>query len=169
MPTKPVKKTTAKTTTAKKPAAKKATIKKPVAKKTAKPVIAPETIITAPVPETPKCKCGADCACGAECKCARGGSKFGRFVMRLIVVLIVFALGFAAAKLIDGGRDFRGPRVDFDNGCLKESSVKCPQIRDALPVMDVNGDGCISRDEYRAIMREMHRQMRATNAPTVSE
>lgn len=155
MPTnKPVKKTSAKKTVTKKTVA----AKKPAVKKTVKKS-APELQETVIVPEMPKCKCGENCTCGADCKCMRSGSKFGRFMIKLIMILIVFALGFGAAKLLscDG---FRGPRVDFDDGCLDVSSVKCPQLQMALPIMDANHDGCITRGEYRAIKSEMHRQMR---------
>lgn len=183
MPTKPVKKTTAKTTksTAKKvatkPAAAKSTVKKatvkPVAKKTtvkpaakkptvkkvaakkvaAKKVDAPELEQVAPVVETndTPCACGKNCECGADCKCARRGSKFGRFLLKLIIVLFVFALGFAAAQFCNrDGCGFRCPRADFDNGCLEVSSVKCPRLQNLLPTMDADQDGCITRQEFAA-------------------
>ncbi len=170
MPTKPVKKTTAKTTTtAKKPAVKKTVAaKKTAAKKTVKQATAPQVNESIVVSEMPTCKCGANCNCGPDCKCTRGGSRFGRFMIKLIMVLIIFALGFGAAKLLDCD-EFRGPRVDFDNGCLDVASVKCPQLQMALPVMDINQDGCITREEYRAVKAEMHRQMRAANRPAVPE
>lgn len=155
MPTKSTKKTTAKKTVTKKTVA----AKKPAVKKSVKKA-APELQETIVAPEMPKCKCGENCACGADCKCGRGGSRFGRFMIKLIMVLIVFALGFGAAKLLDCN-EFRGPRVDFDNGCLDTSSVKCPRLQLALPAMDIDRDGCITREEYRAVKSEMHRQMRA--------
>ena len=167
MPTKPVKKTTLKSTAAKKTVAKKATVKKPAVKKTVPQAAKPDTaamkhVVAAPVVEAhaPQCPCGPECKCGGDCKCARRGSRFGRFVIKLIVALIIFALGFAAAKLVDNGRAF-GPRVDFDDGCLVVSSVKCPQLQALLPVMDMDQDGCISREEFRAVNAELHRQMRA--------
>lgn len=155
MPTKSTKKTTAKKTVTKKTVA----AKKPAVKKSVKKA-APELQETIVVQDMPKCKCGENCACGADCKCGRGGSRFGRFMIKLIMVLIVFALGFGAAKLLDCN-EFRGPRVDFDNGCLDASSVKCPRLQLALPAMDIDRDGCITREEYRAVKSEMHRQMRA--------
>lgn len=156
MPAKTVKKAAVKPATAKKTTVKKAVAKKPTAKK----AVVEEVKETAP--EMHECPCGGGCKCGHHC-----GSRFGHFMIKLIVVLIIFALGFAAAKFLDDGRDFRGPRVDFDNGCLDVSSVKCPQMQEVLPVMDVDGDGCITREEYRAVSREFHRQMRAAgmNAP----
>lgn len=167
MPTKPVKKTTAKTTTAKKTVTKKTVAaKKPTVKKTFKksapelqePVVAPE--MAASCKCGAGCKCGENCACGSDCKCNRGGSRLGRFMIKLIMVLIIFALGFGAAKLLDCN-EFRGPRVDFDDGCLDVSSVKCPELQRALPMMDIDHDGCITREEYRAVKTELHRQMRA--------
>ena len=167
MPTKPVKKTTVKSTAAKKTVAKKATVKKPAVKKTtpqaAKPDTAAKPVVAAPVVEAhaPQCPCGPECKCGGDCKCARRGSRFGRFVIKLIVVLIIFALGFAAAKLVDNGRAF-GPRVEFDDGCLVVSSVKCPQLQALVPVMDMDQDRCISREEFRTVTAELRRQMRMT-------
>lgn len=161
MPTKPVKKTTAKPATTKKTTKKTVAAKKTVKQTTKKVVtddVAPDmTVAAAPVMENT-----AKCPCGENCKCGRGGSKFGRFMMKLIIALIIFALGFAAAKLCDE-RDFRGPRVDFDDGCLVVSSVKCPQLQAVLPVMDIDQDGCITRDEFRAVNAELHRQMRAAD------
>ena len=168
MPTKPVKKTTVKSTAAKKTVAKKATVKKPAVKKAAPQVTKPDAtakkqVATEPVVEAhaPQCPCGSECKCGGDCKCAHRGSSFGRFVIKLIVVLIIFALGFAAAKLVDNGRAF-GPRVEFDDGCLVVSSVKCPQLQALVPVMDMDQDRCISREEFRTVTAELRRQMRMT-------
>ena len=167
MPTKPVKKTTVKSTAAKKTVAKKATVKKPAVKKTtpqaAKPDTAAKPVVAAPVVEAhaPQCPCGPECKCGGDCKCARRGSRFGRFVIKLIVALIIFALGFAAAKLVDNGRAF-GPRVEFDDGCLVVSSVKCSQLQALVPVMDMDQHRCISREEFRTVTAELRRQMRMT-------
>lgn len=162
MPAKTVKKAAVKPATAKKTTVKKAAAKKATTKK----IVVEE--VKEPAPEMHECPCGHNCTCGGDCKCGHHcGSRFGHFMIKLIMVLIIFALGFAAAKFVDGGRDFRGPRVDFDNGCLDVSSVKCPQMQALLPVMDADGDGCIARDEYRTVSREFHRQMRAAgvNAP----
>lgn len=166
MPNKTVKKTTAKTTAAKKTTTKKSVAaKKPIAKKTVKKAV-PEIKETVVAPEMPACPCGAGCKCGAgencacdaECKCARRGG-FGRFMLNLIMILIVFALGFGAAKLLDC-RDFRGVRPEFKDGCLVEETVKCPQMQQMLPMMDVDGNGCISHDEYRNAKIALHEQHR---------
>lgn len=138
---------------AKKAVVKKAAVKKPVAKKTVKidvePMVAPEMH-----------QCAHECQCHAKCG---GGCRFGRFVRKLLLALIIFALGFAAANVFcgNGPRSMRGPRVDFVNGCVDMASVKCPQLTQMLANADANSDGCISREEYRAAKREFRRAMRA--------
>ena len=104
------------------------------------------------------CGCGADCHCGSACKC--GGSKFGRFMRKLVLFVIIFALGFAAAKLCCCGPRHHGPRMHFVNGCLDVASVKCPKLAEALPAMDINQDGCITRDEFRQVKRNMRAEIR---------
>lgn len=145
---------TTKKTTVKKPVAKKATVKKAATKK----VVAEE--VKEFVPETHECACGHECKCGCHGGC---GSKFGRFLKKLIIALVIFALGFAAAKMCDYGRHFRTPRVDFDNGCLDVASVKCPALAEKLPLMDVNKDGCISKEEYKMFKKDCPRARRAMN------
>ncbi len=163
MAPKTVKKTSAKPA-AKKVATKKIAAKKPAVKKVAKPVMA------APAVEMH----AHECPCGGACKCAKRGSRFGRIMKKLIIAIILFALGFAAAKFCPcnkmdkfGPRGPRGPRVEFVDGCMDVASVKCPKLRDALPAMDINQDGCITRDEYRAVKREMRREIREMNVEEV--
>lgn len=142
-----------------KPAAKKTTAKKTPAKKTAvKKVVAAPSVVTAPV-ENVVHECGHECGC--QCKCH--GGKFGRFVRKLLLALIIFVLGFAAANVFcgNGPRGMRGPRVDFINGCVDMASVKCPELLQALSAMDADANGCISKSEYRAGKRELRRVMRA--------
>ena len=82
------KKATAKKTVAKKPVSKPAATKKPVAKK------APaKKVVAAPVVEKFPCGCDKGCACGGECACAKKKCTFGRFLKKLVLVLIIFALG----------------------------------------------------------------------------
>lgn len=155
MPTKSVKKTPA----------KKTVTKKTAAKKTVKATATKEKLVEMPAMEAIACKCGGncncgkDCKCGDDCKCSHHGCRFGHFMLKLIVVLIIFALGFAAAKFVDGNSDFRRPRVEFEDGCLDVASVKCPQMQAVLPMMDIDHDGCITHEEYRAIRKELGRQM----------
>lgn len=142
-----------------KPAAKKTTVKKtPSARPAVKKVVAAPSVVTAPV-ENVVHECGHECGC--QCKCH--GGKFGRFVRKLLLALIIFVLGFAAANVFcgNGPRGMRGPRVDFVNGCVDMASVKCPQLVQMLSTADANADGCIARDEYRAAKREFRRAMRA--------
>lgn len=170
MAQKTVKKAAVKPAAAKKsPVKKSAAVKKPVAKKASAP--APK-MVAAPVMEQHACGCGADCHCCGGCKC--GGSKFGRFMRKLIVFLIIFAMGFAAAKLCCNKHHPRGPRMHYVNGCLDVASVKCPKLMEALPAMDINQDGCITRDEFRAVQRQMRAEIREiqveeveTDAPVV--
>lgn len=156
MATKTTKKTTVKPAAAKKAPAKKVVAKKPAAKKPA----APKKIVAA-APVAHECACGHNCQCGAECKCHHG-CKGARFLKKLVIFLVIFALGFAAAKLCPCNKRgmMRGPRVNFVEGCLDAASVKCPKLVEALPAMDINQDGCITRDEFRAVKREMRREIR---------
>lgn len=163
----------------KKPATKTAAAKKTKApaatKKVAPQKVAPKK--TAPMMETHGCACGNDCHCGPSCKCGdncrcgagcacgsachcHGG--FGRFMRKLIVFLVIFALGWAAAGLFQGGCPMgkRGmmhkgpnPRVHFVNGCLDATSVKCPKMAEMLVTMDADENGCITRAEYKAARR----------------
>lgn len=156
-----VKKTSAKATAAKKAPVKKAAPKKTAAKTAKMPEVKAPTM---PAPEMHSCGCGHDCACG--CNHSRGG--FGRFFKKLIVALIIFALGFMAAKMFCCDKPhFRGPRVHFVEGCLDVSSVECPKLQAALPAMDINQDGCITRDEYRAVKKEMRREIREMQVEVV--
>lgn len=166
MAQKTVKKTAAKA--AVKPVAKKAAAKKTATKKTVKPATVKETKIAVAAVQTHDCGCGQNCACAGHCGC-HCGSKFGRFVKKLIIFLIIFALGFAAAKLCCGGKPgmMRGPRAHFVNGCLDSTSVKCPKLLEALPDMDVNQDGCITRNEYNAFKKQMRREIRETHVEVV--
>lgn len=151
MPTKTVKKAPVK------PASKKSTIKKATVKKPATKKVVVEDVKEV-IQENHECACGHECKCGCH-----GGTKFGRFLKKLIFILIIFALGFAAGKLCDNGRYFHGMRVDFNNGCLVPSSVKCPQMQALLPVMDMDQDGCITKAEYRAVRNEFRSQVRAVS------
>ena len=151
MAQKTVKKVAAKKPAAKKTVVKKAAAKKPVAKKV---VAAPaETVVVASA-----APCTHECGCG--CKCHGG---FGRFVRKLLLALIIFILGFVAANMIcgNGPRGMRGPRVEYVNGCVDMASVKCPELLQALPAMDADNDGCITKSEYKAGKRELRRAMRS--------
>ena len=159
MAEKTTKKTTAKKTVAKKPAAKPAVAKKPVAKKApakkpvAKKPVAKPVAPVAPVIEKHDCGCGHDCACGSACACGKKKCTFGRFFKKLILIMIIFALGFVAAKMCCDGH--RRPRPVFENGCLV---VKCPKLAQMAPMMDVDGDGCITKAEFKAARKQFKAQ-----------
>jgi len=46
---------------------------------------------------------------------------------------------------------------------LDMESIKCPKMQEKLATADVDGNGCISAEEYKAVkkeMRPMHKGMR---------
>ncbi|MBE6461928.1 MAG: hypothetical protein E7006_03775 [Alphaproteobacteria bacterium] len=141
MPEKTTKKTTAKKTVAKKVAAKPAVKKAPV-KKVAVQKVAP-VAVAEPVVESHTCGCGCghDCKCGGACKCKKCG-----FFKKFILLVIVFALGFAAAQMYTCKRGNMMPKPEFENGCLV---VKCPKLAEMAPKIDTNADGCISMEEFK--------------------
>lgn len=141
MPTKTTKKTTARATAHRAPAQK---------------------TITTPAPETHECTCGCGCGCGCH-----GGCKFCRVVKKLIVLLVAFALGFATAKICCCGpaHHHKMLHAHFVNGCLDTDSVKNPKIQAVLPAMDINQDGCITREEYRVVKKHLRAEIR-DNVPT---
>lgn len=130
----------------KKSPAKKTPVRK-TTKATVKKVVKPA--------ETYSCGCNHGCACGGHCAehthCA---CHKGRFWKKLVLFLVVFALGFATAKLCCCHK--RGgfmPRPEFDNGCLV---VKCPKMAEKVAMMDKNGDGCVDKAEFK--MAKKHRR-----------
>ncbi len=146
-------KKTTKTVATKKPVVKKIATKKATPKKVAAPV--------APVVH--------ECACGHNCKChCHGGCKFGRIIKKIVIFVVIFALGFAAAKFCPCNKQHpRMPRVQFENGCVVMESVKCPKLATMLAASDVNTDGCISMEEYRAAKRVMNREIKRDKKPGV--
>lgn len=145
MAEKKVTKTAAKKTVAKKPAAKKTVVKKAPAKKTvAAKKVAP--VVEMPAPEI------KPCPCGGNCKCHKGG-----FFKKFILILIIFALGFASAKLCCCGKKFgkMGPRPEFDNGCLV---IKCPKLAKMAPMMDTDHNGCVTKEEFRTAKKHMKKR-----------
>lgn len=131
----------------KKSPAKKTTVRK-TTKATVKKVVKPA--------ETYSCGCNQGCACGGHCAehmhCA---CRKGRFWKKLVLFLIVFALGFATAKLCCCHK--RGgfmPRPEFDNGCLV---VKCPKLAKMVPMMDADHDGCVTKEEFKAAKKQMRK------------
>ena len=142
------------TKTVKKTVAKKAPVKKSTAKK------APEKKVMAHVVETHKCGCDNSCPCGGECKCHKHHCGFWK---KLIVVLVFFGLGFAAAQMIPCKKHHKMPRPQFDdNGCLV---VKCQKMIDKMAEIDINDDGCVDKAEFKAFKRSMRKPAPMPEAP----
>jgi len=154
---KPVaKKTVSKPAVAKKPAVKKAPVKK-VAKAAA-------PVVETPVAETLPCGCNHGCACGGDCKCHK--HCHGGFFKKLILILVIFALGFVAAKMLGCNKHHgRMPHPEFENGCMV---VKCPKLAEMVPAIDVNGDGCVSMEEFKEF-KHAKKVQEPTPAPQMAE
>ena len=124
---------------------KKLTKKAPVKKAAVKP---------APVMEH-KCECGEKCHCHCHGR--------AHIIKHLIVWAIIFALGMVAGKMMNCGHGPKHMKMKhpvFVNGCLKMSSIECPMMLEKLAAADVNGDNCISVEEYRVVKKEMKKEMR---------
>ena len=130
----------------------KTTKKVKTTKKTVKPAVAATPV-------------AHECPCGGECKCGCHHGKFKKFV----VLVIVFLIGFAVAKMTCCHRGMHGmPKMQpvFDNGCLVVESIKCPKMQEALANADVDMNGCITVDEFRAVKKSMRHEMhRIPNQP----
>lgn len=118
---------------------------KKITKKTAtKSVVKRTNVKMAPVAEH-KCGCGEDCHCHCH------GSA--HWVKHVFVWAIIFALGMACGKMMDCGH--HGKRMMyqkhpvFTNGCLDIQSIECPKMQEDIVKADVNGDSCISIEEYK--------------------
>ena len=117
---------------------KKTPTKKTLTKKTNK---------TAPVMEH-------KCSCGADCPCHKHGAA--HVVRHIIVWAIIFALGMACGKMM------KRMHPVFTNGCLDMRSVNCPKMAEDIAKADINGDGCISVEEYRVFKqanKKFHKRM----------
>jgi hypothetical protein len=110
-------------------------IKKTIRKTPARPAAKPAAVAAA----TPACGCGC---------------SGGRFVKKLILFAVAFALGFAACHFICCGKPgFHGKRMGremFVNGCLDASKIKRPEMMEKVARADIDGDGCITKEELRA-------------------
>ncbi|MBR5625506.1 MAG: hypothetical protein IKW67_01885 [Alphaproteobacteria bacterium] len=142
----------------------KTTTKKTVAKKTTKPATVKTTkkTVSAPVAEKFPCGCEKNCACAGKCGC-----KKGKFFKKLIVFFIIFALGFAAAKMC-GCKYNKMPRPQFDNGCLV---VKNPEMMKKIPMMDADKDGCVTKEEFKSSkkMLKQNQKKRTRRAPRTAQ
>lgn len=98
------------------------------------------------------------CACGDACKCGCGCGKF----KKIVVLFIVFLLGFAVAKMTccRGGHNMpkSGAHENhpvFVNGCLDLDSIKNKKLRTALTNSSNGANACISIAEYKSVRAAM--------------
>lgn len=125
---------------------KKTTVKKAVAK-------------PAPVMEH-KCECGENCRCHCHGR--------AHWVKHIIVWAIIFALGMVCCKMFcccGGMKHMKKMQPVFVNGCLDMASIQCPKMQEKLLTADVNGDECVSVEEYKAVKKEMKKEMREHKGP----
>lgn len=136
---------------------KKTAVKKPVAKKTAKKTVAKRVARPVVVEQMPV----APCNCGGKCCCCRG-HRFIKFCIKLILLCLVFFAGALTAPwFMRHGHDAMMRHVQFDeNNCLVYDSVKCPKMLESLRNADVNNDGCVSREEFRAAVAPKHHHIK---------
>ena len=99
--------------------------------------------------------CVHDCPCG----CHKHG--MGHRIKHVVILLLVFILGYACGKMFWFG-PMHHPmmphmphmqhmqRPVFINGCLDMQSIKSQKMQEVLMSADVNGDACVSEEEYKA-------------------
>lgn len=123
----------------------KKTIKKTAVKKAA--------VKVAPVKEH-KCECGEHCHCHGS----------AHWVKHIVVWAIIFALGMVCGKMFcccgHGMKHMPKMQPVFVNECLDMESIKCPKMQEKLATADIDGNGCISVEEYKAVKKEMRKEMR---------
>lgn len=97
------------------------------------------------------------CECGENCKCHCHGSA--HWVKHIVVWAIIFALGMVCGKMFCcGGHGMKHmPKLQpvFVNGCLDMESIKCPKMQEKFAAADVDSNGCVSVEEYKAVKKEM--------------
>lgn len=156
MAKKPVKKAAEKKVVAKKAPAKKVVAKKAVAKKVAAPKTVKPVVKAAPAAEIKAVMEAPVTTSAPSCKCCCRNGGLCTFIRKLIVFFVIFALGFAAAKFVyfDGRRfhmiKHHSYQEMFFNGCLDTTKLPNPEMAEKIKAADVNGDNCITADEFRA-------------------
>lgn len=129
--------------------------------KTTKKTVKKTTVKKAPVKSAPvaehKCMCDEKCACHCHGR--------AHLIKHIVVWAIIFALGMVCGKLLNCGGHHgmkHMPQMHpvFENGCLKMDSIECPKMAEKLAAADMNGDACISMEEYKAVKKGMMKEMR---------
>ena len=101
-------------------------------------------------------------AAAPVCNCTCGHRHgFWRFVKKLLIFVIIFALGVAACKYTCCCKKFHhgkmpgkfGMGQKFVHGCLDVSKIKCPEMAEKIAMADADGDGCITPEEYRTFKK----------------
>lgn len=105
-----------------------------------------------------------NCAC---CKCHHG---FWHWLGKLILILVIFALGVFAGIHCNCGHHMMNrammhrPHMTFnDAGCMDTSKMK-PEMIQKVMIADANHDNCLTRDEMKASVKAMHDKMVAAHA-----
>ena len=132
----------------------------PAKKTTKKTTVKKSTVKPAPVMEH-KCACGETCRCHCN--------AYAHWVKKIVVLAIVFALGMVCGKMLCScnhhGKHMPKMNPVFAEGCLQMESIPCPKMQEKLIAADVNGDNCISIEEYKAVKAEMKKDMHGHHGP----
>ena len=129
-------------------------VKKAQTKKAVKPIAKP---IVDEMPLSDQC-----------CHC----TKRKRNVIITCVFIVAVIIGFVISQMFFCGCCHKKhmPRVQFVNGCVDVTTVKCPKMLENLPMMDTDNDGCITKKELRASKRNMrhHAKPASVTEPSVN-
>lgn len=129
--------------------------KKTIKKTTKKTAVKKTAVKPAPVMEH-KCACGENCNCHCH-----GGAHW---VKHIIAWAIIFALGMVCGKMLNCGhwqhKHMPQKNPVFINGCLDMASIECPKMQEKIMAADVDGNGCVSLEEYKAVKKEMRQEMK---------
>ena len=102
------------------------------------------------------------CACGEDCNCHCHGRA--HWVKHIIAWAIIFALGMVCGKMWNCGHGFhkhmQHKNPVFVNGCLDMNSIECPKMQEKLMAADMDGNECISIEEYKAAKKDMKKDMK---------
>ena len=124
---------------------KKTTTKKPTKKADVKKVVKVAPVAAEiPVPEH-------------YCQC----TKRKRNTILTCVFTGAFLLGFFTYHLFfcPHHPHFK-QNIQFENGCVKTETVKCPKMLEELPMIDADHDGCITKAELRAAKKSTRHHKR---------